>query len=115
MTTMLVYLVNYMFFSKDVENTLSKRSHVRKLANPLSPVDNCQFLDRLQLNTVTAIQCFLFQGECCSGAECQFGICTKGVAPGDPGTFCDKAEDCKGIVYVQVICMKDKIIVCSHY
>ena len=40
---------------------------------------------------------FLFPGECCAGSECQFGICTKGVVQGDPGTFCDIAKDCKGI------------------
>jgi len=35
-------------------------------------------------------------GECEKSSECQFGICTKGVKVGDPGTFCDLARDCTG-------------------
>ena len=35
-------------------------------------------------------------GECCDGSECQYGICSKGVKPGMPGTFCDLAKDCTG-------------------
>lgn len=49
--------------------------------------------------------CFIFKkegdncdlnGECEKGSECQFGLCTKGIKMGDPGTFCDLARDCKG-------------------
>jgi len=35
-------------------------------------------------------------GQCCQGMECQYGYCAKGVTAGMPGTYCDKAKDCKG-------------------
>eukprot|EP00794_Sanderia_malayensis_P012828 gene12828-14144_t len=35
-------------------------------------------------------------GQCCQGSECQYGYCAKGASAGMPGTYCDKAKDCKG-------------------
>lgn len=35
-------------------------------------------------------------GQCCQGMECQYGYCAKGISAGMPGTYCDKAKDCKG-------------------
>lgn len=33
-------------------------------------------------------------GQCCKG-QCTYGRCKKDAAPGAPGTFCDRHDDCK--------------------
>ena len=33
-------------------------------------------------------------GQCCHG-QCTYGRCKKDAAPGAPGTFCDRHDDCK--------------------
>ena len=33
--------------------------------------------------------------------ECQYGYCAKGISAGMPGTYCDKAKDCKGMSWYQ--------------
>ena len=34
-------------------------------------------------------------GQCCEG-QCTYGRCKAGVSEGQPGTFCDRHEDCAG-------------------
>lgn len=34
-------------------------------------------------------------GQCCEG-QCTYGRCKAGVSEGQPGTFCDRHEDCSG-------------------
>ena len=34
-------------------------------------------------------------GQCCEG-QCTYGRCKAGVTEGQPGTFCDRHEDCAG-------------------
>ena len=39
-------------------------------------------------------------GQCCQGAECQYGYCAGGVSAGMPGTYCDKSKDCIGTIQI---------------
>ena len=56
-------------------------------------------------------------GQCCHG-QCTYGRCKKDAAPGAPGTFCDRHDDCKDppgtccvrLVYEPYFWMKKNII-----
>ena len=54
-------------------------------------------------------------GQCCQGMECQYGYCAKGVTAGMPGTYCDKAKDCKGKSVLRYVCVPEPLKTASRY